>query len=184
MDKYGHEKLTVRDFLRLVAPTGLVVTAISAPSLTIAYQYLDSRWNSYRKADIARFSKRFYKQKLLRSSEKGGETTLILSENGQKKTLRYNFDELALKKKASSKITVICFDIPEQKKLAREMLRKKLKELGFVQIQKSIYASAYDCGDEIEFIVNFLQIDQYVLTFQIDKKALEPTFSVTKFANV
>ena len=32
-----------------------------------------------------------------------------------------------------------CFDIPEKKKAAREALRKKLKDLKFVELQKSTF---------------------------------------------
>ena len=41
---------------------------------------------------------------------------------------------------------------------AREALREKLKELGFVELQKSVFAYPFECEDEINFIVEVFQI--------------------------
>ena len=48
---------------------------------------------------------------------------------------------------------IVIFDIPEKFKKAREALRMKLKELGFLELQKSVFIFPYECEDEINFIV-------------------------------
>jgi DNA-binding transcriptional regulator PaaX len=47
------------------------------------------------------------------------------------------------------------FDIAQLKKLYREVLRGKLKELGFQLFQKSVWITPYDCKDEIELLKDF-----------------------------
>ena len=57
---------------------------------------------------------------------------------------------------------IVIFDIPEKKKKAREALRKKLKELGFKELQKSVFVYPFECEDEIDFITEVFQIRPYV----------------------
>ena len=57
---------------------------------------------------------------------------------------------------------VIIFDIPENRKGIREIFRKKLKELEFQQLQKSVFVSPYECRNEIDFLKNVYEIVPYV----------------------
>jgi len=56
----------------------------------------------------------------------------------------------------------VAFDIPEDYKRARDALRRKLQQLGFRELQKSVFVFPYECKDEIEFIVEFFAIRKYV----------------------
>ncbi|MEK9182320.1 MAG: hypothetical protein AAB781_01875, partial [Patescibacteria group bacterium] len=44
----------------------------------------------------------------------------------------------------------------------REALRMKLKELGFLELQKSVFIFPYECEDEINFIVEVFLIRPFV----------------------
>ena len=57
---------------------------------------------------------------------------------------------------------IVIFDIPERFKKAREALRLKLKELGFRELQKSVFIFPYECEDEINFIVEVFLIRPFV----------------------
>ncbi len=57
---------------------------------------------------------------------------------------------------------VVFFDIPEKKRKARDALRNKLRELGFRELQKSVFVHPYSCQSEIDFIVEFFEIRPYV----------------------
>ena len=54
------------------------------------------------------------------------------------------------------------FDIPEKKRKARNALREKLYDLGFCEMQKSVFVSPYECQDEINFVVSVFNIRPYV----------------------
>ena len=47
------------------------------------------------------------------------------------------------------------FDIKEKRKPYREALRGKLKELGFVLLQKSVWVHPFDCRNEVELLKSF-----------------------------
>ena len=50
------------------------------------------------------------------------------------------------------------FDIAQTKKLSREALRGKLKEIGFRPFQKSIWIHPFNCEAEIELLRNFFNL--------------------------
>jgi len=53
---------------------------------------------------------------------------------------------------------LIIFDIPENKKIAREALRRKLKYFNFYPLQKSVFAFPFECEREIERLADFFGV--------------------------
>jgi phenylacetic acid degradation operon negative regulatory protein len=66
------------------------------------------------------------------------------------------------KEKWDGKWRFVIFDIPEKLKSGRDALRKKIKKLGFYELQKSVFIFPYKCADEIAFIIEFFGIKKYV----------------------
>ncbi len=93
-----------------------------------------------------------------------GTVTLILDKEGHRKVLEYNIDDIKIEKpQAWDRLwRLVIFDIPEFKKKARDVLTKKLKLLGLLALQKSVFVYPYDCKDEIEFISEIFEIKPYV----------------------
>lgn len=87
-----------------------------------------------------------------------------LTDKGKAKSLTYEFNALTLpkSKKWDKKWRLVLFDIPETKKKIRDALRRKLKALGFLEFQKSVFVYPYPCRDEINFILNFWAIPEHV----------------------
>ncbi len=104
-----------------------------------------------------------------------GTTTLILSENGKQKALRFNIDNLEIKKplKWDGKWRIVMFDIPEKLKRLRDSLRLHFQEIGLIELQKSVLVYPYPCNDEIEFILelyNARKHVRFVLAEKIDNQ--------------
>ena len=99
-----------------------------------------------------------------------GSVEVILTENGKKKALAYKIDEMKITEPArwDKKWRLVIFDIPEKKKRAREALREKLKELGFKELQKSVFVHPFESKDEVDFIVEFFAIRPYVRFLRSD----------------
>jgi len=57
------------------------------------------------------------------------------------------------------------FDIPEKSRSFRNALRAKLKDLGFFQIQKSVWVYPFECEKEMAYIGEFLGIRHFTLMF-------------------
>lgn len=53
------------------------------------------------------------------------------------------------------------FDIPEKDKISRNLLRRKLKNLGMFNIQRSVFAYPYDCLPELEFISDHYGVSKH-----------------------
>lgn len=119
------------------------------------------RWeNAKKKGRLRATIKRLERQKLVSWSEIDGKLKLVLTENGEKKVLKYRLEELTIKKPKEwdGLFRVVIFDIPEKKKGVREMFRRKLKELEFQQLQKSVFVTPYECRDEIDFLKNVYEV--------------------------
>lgn len=61
---------------------------------------------------------------------------------------------------------LVVFDIPETKRIARDLLRFKLKEWGFKKIQKSVWATKKDCTDILRRFIEELGITDWVLIIE------------------
>lgn len=61
---------------------------------------------------------------------------------------------------------LVIFDIPEEQRLARDLLRFKLKEWGFIKIQKSVWATKKDCTDPMRKFIEELGISKWVLVIE------------------
>lgn len=122
-------------------------------------------WKEIEKGKLRRIVKEFYKDRLIEYKEKDdGNVYIVLTKDGQKKALKYKLDELKIKKpeKWDKKWRIVIFDIPERYKKAREALRDKLKELRFLELQKSVFIHPYECEDEINFVVEIFDIRSFV----------------------
>lgn len=87
-----------------------------------------------------------------------------LTNRGRARALEYNFAKLILptRKKWDKKWRIVLFDIPEPQKKTRDALRHKLKKLGFLEFQKSVFIYPFPCQDEINFVINFFNIHDHV----------------------
>jgi len=104
------------------------------------------------------------KRRLVSIAEKDGQPIITLSEEGKKRILQFNLDRMVIKRpmKWDGYWRVVLFDIPERKKRAREVLRSKLKQLGFFQLQKSCFIHPFDCKSEIDYISELFEVSPYV----------------------
>ena len=106
--------------------------------------------------------------------EKNGKTKVILTNTGEKRVKEFCFEELRIQKarKWDKKWRVLVYDIPTKPKVynnAREALRAKIKEIGFVQLQKSVWVCPYECEDEILFLSESYRVTKFIEIFTVDK---------------
>ncbi|KKS16212.1 MAG: Repressor in ring oxydation complex/ phenylacetic acid degradation pathway related protein (PaaX) [Parcubacteria group bacterium GW2011_GWB1_41_6] len=130
----------------------------------ILYKNLAKAWREIDREKLRSLVWEFRRKRLVNFLENSdGSVTIILTEAGRKKALRYKIDELKIsKQKWDGKWRIIVFDIPEKKKGSREVLREKLKDLDFYNIQKSVWISPFECKEIIDFIAEYFEIRHYV----------------------
>lgn len=92
-----------------------------------------------------------------------------LTEKGKERASKCYLKAISLKyKKWDRKWRVVIFDIPLRLNRKRDALREFLKQMGFQELQKSIYISPYPCREELEAVLEYLQLKPYVKFFEAD----------------
>ena len=111
------------------------------------------------------------RDRLIDFKEDGDISKIVILEKGREKLLKYNLDSLEIKKpkKWDGIWRIVIFDIPENEKIARNALRLKLKELGFHQLQKSVFIFPYPCLNEIQFIEEIFKVGSYINFIEAQK---------------
>lgn len=77
---------------------------------------------------------------------------------------------------------VVTFDIPHKKKILRELLRRKLRSLGFYPLQKSVFVHPSPCENEITFLADFFDARPYIHT--IRARRIDPEERIRGFFEV
>lgn len=104
-----------------------------------------------------------------------GSTTLELTDNGKKKALTYNIENITLPHptKWDEKWRIVLFDVPEKFKNARDALALTLKKAGFYRIQKSVFVYPFPCQNELDFIIEFWNVRpfaRFIIADSIDNE--------------
>lgn len=106
--------------------------------------------------------------------EKNGKTMVKLTNKGQARIKEFCFEELRISKAKQwdRKWRVLIYDIPTKPKIynkAREALRVKIKEIGFIQLQKSVWVCPYECEDEILFLTECYSVTKFIEILTVEK---------------
>lgn len=121
----------------------------------------------WRELDRIRFSQEVYKlkrQKLITVYREGKDKYIELTATGLEKLKHYQIDEIKIEipKIWDQKWRMVIFDVPEDKKTARDILREKLRRLGFIQLQESVFIYPFECKREMDYISENYYIKPYV----------------------
>ena len=133
---------------------------------------ISKEWRKMKERYLRDCIREFYNDKLVDFKElSNGTYKVVLTEKGDQKVIEMNEENLIIKKPSSwdKKWRMVIFDIPEDEKKARNALRQKLINLGFYQIQKSVFVYPYHCLDEVEFLIELFQIRHYVRYVEVNK---------------
>ena len=159
-------KETTKQKILLLLSSGVVLGLSRSPKNYFKIMKdLPSAWKEIDKNRLYRVVREFYNDRLVDFKEdKDGLAKIILTKEGEKKALKFKIDEMKIKKptKWDDEWRVVIFDIPERFKKAREALRKKLKDLGFIKLQESVFVLPYECENEINFITEIFLIRPFV----------------------
>jgi len=114
--------------------------------------------------NYSKYFSKLRKQKLIYIKKDGNDDRVCLTENGEKIFLRFNYENLEIKPQKiwDRNFRMIVFDIPEVKRASRDSLREKMKELGLVKFNDSVWVFPYPCQKEIDFIASYWGIGKYV----------------------
>jgi DNA-binding transcriptional regulator PaaX len=103
----------------------------------------------------------YYKAQKSGYIERGADGTPHLTAKGLKRLKRYRPERLD----TSARLLVV-FDIPEEEAWKRQRLRRLLRELRFVQLQKSVWESEFDHRDLLLAETRQYNLEQHVRIFE------------------
>jgi len=138
------------------------------------FQYPSVKYNrdvKINKQVIRNTVSRLKKEGYIKEVEIKGRKKYIATLKGKIKILAY----LKKDKKWDGKWRIVVFDVPEKKKKMRNFFRQKLNELGFRQLQKSVWICPYNIADTVEELIELCQAKPYVhylLVEELDNKNL------------
>lgn len=167
--------------LAAIGFAGLMTIIAIAPNSLQMLQLFGLGKKKYKPRSVYATLKRLEREKIVEISERDDKAIMTITEKGKKRLLKYNIDDIKIKipKKWDKKWRIVSFDIPEKQKKAREALRRKLKELDFFPLQKSLFIFPYSCKNEIDFITGIFQIENYVIFLETNNLSNE--FRVKKY---
>ena len=93
-----------------------------------------------------------------------GTYTVQPTIKGKHHSQKYNLDDISIPipKKWDKCWRLAVFDIPARKQKGRLALLSKLKEFGFIMLQKSIWAYPFECQNEVAVLARAFEVDMYI----------------------
>ncbi|MBI5220608.1 MAG: CRISPR-associated endonuclease Cas2 [Candidatus Liptonbacteria bacterium] len=98
-----------------------------------------------------------------------GNIRITLLKNGRRFVLTDKLDNLKIKRPIAwdGKWRLVIFDIPHDQRRARDAFREKLTDLGFHQLQKSVFIIPFPCEKELDFIMTYWNVQDHVLLLYV-----------------
>lgn len=146
---------------------------------------------SYRRLTEKQLQKKIFRsvaalkrRRLVSIYEKDGQEYMILTSAGKQYTLRFRVQDMTLtpKKTWDGVWHLVMFDIPEKHGKARRALSSKIKNMGALPLQKSVFIYPYPWRDEIDFISEFFHVSSYVR--YVEAKKVEGEKELKKHFNL
>ncbi len=152
---------TVLAILQYVATGVAVYAAFGSPSFTRKFY---ARLGKKLKRQAS-----YYLRRKLSELEKDGYVTLgperiRLTKKGRLLLKQYESPSINVDDMKWDKVwRIVAYDIPNTKSKQRNIFRQHLRNLGFTQIQKSIFVFPYECKEEIAILARQSTVEAYVL---------------------
>jgi len=173
---------TTKEIIYLLGLGAVVTASILMPgSLYVAKVVLDIKreddrikwqkdWDKFNLSALKRNLKRLREQKLVEINTVDSEEIIKLTKKGYTKYLKFKPHELTINKnKWDGRWRIVIYDIAKFKKHQQERFRYLIKSMGFLQLQKSVYLTAYPCEEQIEYLREYFGIGKEVIYIRADK---------------
>ncbi len=156
---------SLREKILLLLLSGIALSVCYTPrQYWKTIKIAGKEWKKINRKEAQEEIRKIYRSKLVKKEfNKDGSVTFVLTDKGKLKALTYKFEEIRIDKKDwDGKWRLVFFDVPEKYRYGRDALRDKIKELGFYEIQKSVFIYPYNCKNEIDFIIEFFRMRKHV----------------------
>lgn len=124
----------------------------------------------FRKLDLNRELRRLQKRGYVSLTKTPKGWLVRLLRKGKKRAEAAKFQTLKLPagQNWDKKWRLFIFDIPEKNKVARDLLSRKLKNLGMYNIQRSVFVYPYDCRGELDLVASYYNLSIYTSYAEVE----------------
>lgn len=157
-------KLTAKEILKTIfdVPVKMLLPFVSGSDLRSIEEYYQERDN-----DRFHFRNKIHylkQQGLINVFVENKKRYIELTPKGILRLQKDQFEDLRIgrPKKWDGKFRMVIFDIPEKDRALRDGIRKKLNNVGFAQLQKSVFVYPFECKEEIDLICNFYPVEGFL----------------------
>ena len=165
--------------LAVVAAVGAMGIAVVAPNLLSALDSIFTKSHKYKnitndgkKKKTAQVFYYLKKRGLIEFKEDKGILKIFLSKTGKQKSAELNLSALKIQKEKNwdGKWWQVAADIPTKNyRSGADMLRRKLRQMGFCSLQRTLWFYPYDPRKEIEYVCQEYGIGQFVTVMEISR---------------
>ena len=162
----------VRAILVALSIVGILSVALVAPNaLQVLLPNSAKRRRKINPWDIKRALRKLLDEGYVEKVQRRGNSFIQVTGEGKRKLIEIELQNARIKTPAKwdGRWRLVFFDIPHDERLTRDAMRRKLKELGFLQIQKSVYLHPYECYAIIQAMQDFYQIKPHFHYAVIEK---------------
>lgn len=167
-----------KEILKYLLFAGMVCIAASSPYFVLSLMKNISKYRPNEKQKFLDAFNYLRKRGLIEIKKESHDILIALTEEGKKQAGKYQIDDLEIirPKKWDKKWRLVIFDIPSQQSTQRNAFRRKLKELGFYPLQKSVWIHAFDCKEEIALLREFFGLNKRQIQVLLVKRLENDSF--------
>ncbi len=152
-----------------VATAGILAVAVLAPNaLQVLKPFLKHKKKYNLKYYLNQKAQKLIKDGFIKIEIKNEKQFLLLTKKGERKLLYYQITKKK-KQKWDSRWRVVIFDVWENTRYKRNLLRNEIKDFGFIQLQRSVWIYPYECADFIELLKTDLSFGKNIRYMVVEK---------------
>ncbi len=150
---------------------GGIAIAITAPNLLGVLEKFNRQLSNDKRKSLTKAFYNLQNNKLIQKSKRANKVFFSITPKGQSVFIKRYIKEIKIAKqpKWDHIWRVVIFDIPIDKNNERDILRDRLKHMGFFQFQKSAFIIPFPCQKELEAILEYYGLSQYVTYLEAQK---------------
>ncbi len=122
-------------------------------------------------SQLDRITSEIKRQALVDVSVDSGEIHISLTPAGAHRLIKYQADSLVVKAQTNwdGRWRMVSFDIPKGKSAEKVYLYRRLRELGFFMMQKSLWVHPYPCHNVLRQITDYINLTRYMTFMEISQ---------------
>jgi len=169
MKNVGNKVDFKRIILTTIATAGVLAIVVLAPNaLQMLKPFLKHKKKYNLKYYLNQKAQKLVKNGFLHIEIKNGKQFLSLTKKGERKLFYYQVTDKK-KSKWDGKWRVVIFDVWENTRYKRDLLRIEIKDFGFIQLQRSVWIYPYECADFIELLKTDLSFGKNIRYLTVEK---------------